>query len=49
MLDVVTSLYDSINRNQYLGLVLIDLKQAFDTLSHTTLFKKSHNYGIRGI
>ena len=49
MLNVVTSLYDSINRNQYSGLVLIDLKKAFDTVSHTTLLKKLHNYGIRGV
>ena len=49
MLDVVTSLYDSINRNQYSGLVLIDLKKAFDTVSHTTLLKQLHNCGIRGI
>ena len=49
MLDVVTSLYDSINRNQYSGLVLIDLKKAFDTVSHTTLLKQFHNYGIRGV
>ena len=49
MLDVVTSLYDSINRNQYSRLVLIDLRKAFDTVSHTTLLKKLHNYGIRGV
>ena len=49
MLDVVTSLYDSVNRNQYSGLVLIDLKKAFDTVSHTTLLKKLHNYSIRGV
>ena len=40
MLDVIASLYDSINRNQYSGLVLIDLKKAFDTAFHTTLLKK---------
>ena len=49
MLDVVTSLYDSINRNQYSRLVLIDLKKTFDTVSHTTLLKKLHNYGVRGV
>ena len=49
MLDVVTSLYDSINRNQYSGLVLIDLKKAFDTVSQTTLPKKLLNYGNRGV
>ena len=49
MLNVVTSLYDSINRNQYSGLVLIDLKKAFDTVSYTTLLKKLHNCGIRGV
>ena len=49
MLDVITSLYDSINCNQYSGLILIDLKKAFETVSHTTLLKKLHNYGVRGV
>ena len=49
MLNVVTSLYDSINCDQYSGLILIDLKKAFDTVSHTTILKKLHNYGVRGV
>ena len=45
----VTSVYDSVNRNQYSGLFLIDLKKAFDAVSHTTLLKKLHHYDIRGV
>ena len=49
MLDVVTFLYDSINRNQYSGPVLTDLKKAFGIVSHTNPLKKLRNHGIRGV
>ena len=32
LLDVVTTSYDNINSNQFTGLVLIDLKKAFDSI-----------------
>jgi len=48
VLDIVTESYDNINNNRYTGLVLVDLKKAFDTFCHNTLLNKLDHYGIRG-
>ena len=32
--DVLTSLYDNINDENYTALLLLDLKKAFDTVNH---------------
>ena len=48
VLDVVTTSYDNINDNKYTGLVLLDLKKAFDTVTHQILSNKLKHYGIRG-
>ena len=49
MLDVVTLSYDNIDDHSYTVLAFVDLKKAFDTLSHNILLTKLHNYGIRGV
>ena len=46
--DVVTLTCDNINKNEFTGLVFLDLKKAFDTVSHSILLGKLNHYGIRG-
>ena len=47
MLDVVTFSYENVNDNCFTGLAFVDLRKAFDTVSHSTLLLKSRHYGIR--
>ena len=49
MLDIVTSYYDDIDNYSYTGLAFVDLKKAFDAVSHNILLTKLNNYGIRGV
>ena len=44
----MTSLYDNINDEKHTALLLLDLKKAFDTVDHKTLFTKLEHYGICG-
>ena len=47
-LDLVIEMCDNINSNQYTGLVLLDFKKAFDTVSHSVLLHKLQHYSVRG-
>ena len=49
ILDILTSLYDGIREKQFSGLFFLDLKKAFDTVSHNILLSKLDYYGIRGM
>ena len=49
MPDVVTSCYDKINESCYTALSSVDLRKAFDTMSHETHLVKLNNYGVRGV
>jgi len=49
MLDVVTAAYNNKQHNLYTGLVLVDLRKAFDTECHENLTNKLKNYGVRGV
>ena len=47
VLDVLPSTCDQINNEQYTGLILLDLKKAFDTVCHKKFLHKLEHYGIR--
>ena len=40
--------YDAIEHNKFTALLLMDLRKAFDTVSHQILLQKLLHYGIRG-
>ena len=46
MIDVLTDSYENIQDNLCTSLVLINLRRAFDTVSHLILLSKLENYGI---
>ena len=49
LLDVSDYIYTSLDQGKYVFGVYIDLKKAFDTVSHKILLTKLEHYGIRGL
>ena len=49
VVELVENISTSINKNEYMVGVFIDLQKAFDTIDHNILLKKLYRYGIRGI
>ena len=49
ILDLITSCLDNIHNKQCSALVFLDIKKAFDSVSHEKLIRKLDHYGIRGI
>ena len=48
LLDAVSNIFDQLNSKNYVGLLLLNFKKAFDTVSYEILFMKLDHYGIRG-
>ena len=48
MLDVINGKSTNMSKNQYTGLIFLDLKKVFDTASRSILLQKLEHYGIRG-
>ncbi len=47
--SLVNQFHDSVEKNEYMIGLFIDLSRAFDTISHKILINKLYKYGIRGI
>ena len=48
MLDLVITAFDNIDHNLHIGLVLVNLKKAFNTVYYKILSNKLAHYCIRG-
>ena len=48
VLDKVSNAFENINQNLFTGLIFLDLRKAFDTVSHSILLSKLDHYCIRG-
>ena len=49
MLTLTEKNYESVEKDEFLIGIFLDLSKAFDTLSHTILLNKLSSYGFRGM
>ena len=48
LIDVTEYILNNMNEGKVTGAIFLDLKRAFDTVSHKLLLKKLNSYGITG-
>ena len=49
LVELTERIYGSLNKNEFNLNLYLDLKKAFDTVSHQILIKKLEYYGVRGL
>ena len=46
LLHITEEWLDGIDKGEYVGIVMLDLQEAFDTVNHSILIQKLCNYGL---
>ena len=49
LIDVIDDIHSHLENNEYVLVMYLDSQKAFDTVDHTILLWKLHNYRIRGV
>ena len=49
LIEVIDSIYKSLDSGKIVRGMFLDLQKAFDTVQHDILLNKLFNYGIRGV
>ena len=45
--DMITDMYESLNRNHFIGVLFLDVRKAFDSLNHNILLNSMNKLGLR--